>query len=97
MSETHNGERRRRGTRQWQQLIAAQADSGLSQREFCARESIPLGSFCNAKRRLQGNGSAAVEAASDFVSLSPARPPAPAGWEVELSMGDDVIVRVRGG
>ena len=93
MSETYNGERRRRSTMQWQQLITAQAASGLSQREFCARESIPLGSFCNARRRLQVNGNAVVEAAPDFVSLSPV----PTAWEVELSVGDGVIIRVRGG
>ena len=97
MNETRNGERRRRSTAQWRQLIGAQAASGLSQREFCARESIPLGSFCNAKRRLQVNGGARVEAQSDFMSLTPLHAPASSGWEVELSLGEGVVMRVRGG
>lgn len=97
MNEFNGEKRRRRSTEQWQQLIASQTESGLSQREFCARESIPLGSFCNAKRRLRVNGNARVGAQSDFVSLSPMPAPASSGWEVELSVGDGVIIRVRGG
>ena len=95
MNESHNGERRRRSTTEWRQLITAQTNSGLSQREFCARESIPLGSFCNAKHRLQANGSARAESQSDFVSLLPLHQTSTSGWDIELSVGSGVTIRVR--
>ena len=76
-----------RSEAEWTSIIADFERSGLSQREFCESRELSLKTFGNWRRRLclgGGKGS--------FVELSP---PAVSGWDVELDLGDGVVLRVR--
>jgi len=95
-----NGSRyRRRDTSEWSALLAEQAASGQSQRAFCAAQGVALSSFCAAKRRLgggsDGDGAPAREAA-EFVAI-PVGALGAASWEIELDLGEGVVVRLRRG
>lgn len=85
----------RRSREQWAALFAEQADSGLSQTAFCASRGIVVSTFTNAKRRLDVSGG---HADHDFVALSmdgsTTRDVTPA-WNIELSLGAEVVLRIR--
>lgn len=84
----------RRSRAQWRRLVAEQAGSGLSQRAFCERRGLTYASFCGWKRRLgdepvsEGDGAA-------FVEMAVAPAPPSSGWDVELALGDGVVLRLR--
>ena len=87
------GRRRiRRQANEWSALILEQADSGLSQRAFCASKGVSVSSFGAARRRLgTTRPGARIE---DFVAIPMGRVTA-SDWEVELDLGDGVVLRVR--
>ena len=95
------GKRKTRGARrsreQWAALLAEQAQSGLSREAFCSSRGLVLSTFANAKRRLREAADTAGSG-EDFVALSVESPTpqsvAPA-WDVELSLGADVVLRIR--
>ena len=81
---------------QWLAIIAEQVDSGLSQKRFCEAHSITPSAFYNAKSRY--NGATGVAEAAQFISVCvdpPPVEPARPTWEVELSLGDGVTLRLR--
>jgi len=89
--------RKRRGRAQWQRLITEQAGSGLSQRAFCERRGLAYATFCGWRRRLgveaperkrEDEGAAFVELDVGSAAPGPA-------WEVELALGEGVVLRVR--
>ena len=86
----------RRSTEQWRCLIEEQQSSGLTQRVFCSRRQLAVSTFALWKGRLSARDLTDPSAAA-FVELTP--PPAalatPEGWEVELSLGEGVRLRVR--
>ena len=74
-----------RSATEWTGIMADYERSGLSQRKFCASRGLSLKTFGNWRHRLgAGKGS--------FVALSP---PAESGWDVELDLGDGVVLRLR--
>ena len=76
-----------RSEAEWNSIMADFERSGLSRREFCESRGLSLKTFGNWRRRLclgGGKGS--------FVELAP---PAVSGWDVELELGDGVVLRVR--
>ena len=85
----------RRGEAQWRSILSAFAASGLSQKAFCEREGLALSTFGYWKRKLQ----------SERVAPSPNAGPAvidlgmlddrPAGWEVEIALGEGVSLTLR--
>jgi putative transposase len=86
--ETGSGRVRRSGA-EWERLVAEQAGSGLGQRAFCEQRGVSYGTFCGWRRRLREEGSGArfVEVALEGAPL--------ARWEVELALGDGVVLRLR--
>ena len=84
--------RLRRGVSEWRELIAEQADSGLSQRAFCESRGLALASFTKAKRRYAKQQSASL--ASDFIPVERDAAGSSA-WEVELTLGDGIRLRLR--
>lgn len=89
--------RRHRTREEWVGIIHDQGESGLSQRAFCERHGITLSSFHNAKARLRSNVLVPVtQPAFLGVTVDEAceASSAPA-WEVELSLGGGVVLRVR--
>lgn len=80
----------RRTAAQWQTVVAAQQDSGLSQREYCEREGISLSSFSHWRRKLNGKRVAQAQ----FVELS-GEARTDRDWQVELTLGERVVLRIR--
>ena len=83
----------RRTVAQWEALISAQAHSGLAVRNFCIERGIGYSTFNCWKSRL-ADGPQPVAGADRFVELSPPAVSVDSCWEVELSLGADVVLRV---
>jgi hypothetical protein len=80
----------RRSPAEWQAVISKHERSGLSRLAFCRREGIPPTSFDKWKRRLW-----ARRPAAEFVDVtSPTI--GPTGWEVEVTLPNGVVLRIRG-
>lgn len=98
MSSTQKQARVRRSRTQWQRLLAEQAASGLGIGAFCAAHGLAPSSFRNWRRRLESQGEVVrARRAAGFVELAPRPAPVAASWEVELELGDGVVLRVRRG
>jgi len=91
MAGATRGRRVRRDRVQWQRLIEEQGASGLTQQAFCTRRRVAYATFCTWKRRLRDDVSAQppgfVEVGLDEAPMS--------GWDVELELGDGIVLRVR--
>jgi hypothetical protein len=85
----------RRTALQWERLITRQAEGTLSQRAFCAEQGLSYGSFCHWKRRLRDECAGGGEPGG-FVEL-PVAASQRAQWDVELTLGEGVVLRVRCG
>lgn len=90
----------RRTAEEWAVLLAEQAESGLSQAAFCMSRGLTLPSFVNAKHRFRTEGVPAggMSRRDDFVALDidTEHPPPPATtWDIELSLGTQVVLRIR--
>jgi len=87
----------RRSRAQWQWLIAEQAGSGLSQRAFCERRGLAYATFCGWRRRLREELAARARESDGpaFVELDVAGAASGSGWEVELALGEGVVLRLR--
>ena len=92
MAGTARQRRIRRDAGEWSSLSGEQADSGLSQRAFCASKGVSLSSFCAARRRLAMP--TPVTRMEDFLAI-PVGSVSASGWEVELDLGDGLVLRVR--
>ena len=83
--------RKRRSGDEWQRLIDEQAESGQSQSTFCAARGISVASLQNWKRRL-----AAPEATpKPWLELGTLAEASSARWDVELDLGDGIVLRLR--
>ena len=101
---------RRRSQEYWQGQVEAHRRSGLSQVAFCRRRGLRKGTFSFWKWKLTrearaGRGPAIAgrsAATSAFVPIQLAARPEPvavtagAGGEIEITLGRDRCVRVRG-
>ncbi|MFT5392056.1 MAG: putative transposase [Gammaproteobacteria bacterium] len=93
--------RRHRTAREWETVLAEQASSGLSQKAYCQRHGITLSGFYNARSRLKSKAGSLVpspDAPAEFIDISLDALPAPAPtrhWDVELSLGEGVMLRIR--
>jgi hypothetical protein len=89
--------RKHRTPEQWQALINQQRDSGLSAMQFCKQASIGYASFCNWRKRLPdvpaGDGSDEANFL-DLSSLMSGSPSSGAGWNIVLSLGNGVELRL---
>ena len=91
--------RKHRTPDQWQALVNQQRDSGLSARQFCEQENIGYASFCNWRKRLSdpsvddsaGSGEASF---LDLSSLMDTSQPSGPGWNIVLSLGNGVELRL---
>jgi len=78
----------RRTEAQWHDLLDTFERSDLSVKQFCAEQELTVSSF-----HLWRNKRRAV-AKEQFVPLV-APTAAPSGWEIELSLGDGLTLRLR--
>ena len=91
--------RKHRPQNQWQTFVDKQRDSGLSAVQFCKQEDIGYASFCSWRKRLTeepaadsaGSGEAGFLDLSSLMSASPSAGP---GWNIVLSLGNGVELRL---
>ncbi len=84
---------KRRTPALWRALFAEQARSGLSVKAFCAQRGIGYSTFARWKSALSGAEQTAPQTLS-FIELSPPQSPSNGGWDVELTLGPDIILRL---
>lgn len=98
----------RRSPQEWRELFEDYARSGESRRGFCARNDIARSTFDWWQRRVRAQGRGVEPALSDdpdgralFVELThPAAArveQAPRPWDVELTLGAGIVLRLRTG
>lgn len=91
---------RGRSLEQWKALFAEQAASGVSQQAFCRARGLSTSAFYQAKSRMKTSGAMPVAAAvSEFIAVSvdsaPPMSESPPAWDVELTLGAGVVLRLR--
>ena len=93
---------------QWQQIMDHYHRSGLNQKTFCQQEGLAMSTFSKWRKQLGlVNTRPAVDTDADFrplVSSPPLTVTAAAEhtrdhdhWDVELMLGDGIILRLRTG
>jgi transposase-like protein len=93
MTTQRKSRAKRRTPAVWRGLFAEHAQSGLSVKAFCAQRGIGYSTFSNWKRRLVSTGLGDDDAAG-FVELSPLQALPDKQWDIELTLGDDIVLRV---
>lgn len=91
--------RKHRTPEQWQALVDQQRDSGLSAPQFCKQQGIGYASFCNWRKRLADqltdhspdSGEASFLDLSSLMGASTSSGP---GWNIVLSLGNGVELRL---
>ena len=83
----------RRSEEQWRTIIAEQVQSGESIQRFCRRRGIGYSTFGQWKSRLSRIASS-VSSHSDFVEILTPVERLNAQWDVELALGEGIILRV---
>jgi len=85
----------RRSAEQWQAIMANYEASGLSQEAFCAQASLAMSTFSKWRKQLT-NGMADAAVSPMFVDLSPLTGcEQRSGWDIELTFGDGMRLRLR--
>jgi hypothetical protein len=93
----------RRTQGQWKALLERQAASGQSIEAFCRSESITTASFYRWRKQLseaQGGVEMSLSDSSPapaFVDLGALGDGGGGSWELELSLGGGMVLRLRGG
>ena len=93
-----NRQRVRRSPDQWRALFDHFERSGQTQEQFCAEQDLGLSTFSRWRQLLREKVPVpqALESDALFVEL-PQQAPTPAvqPWDVELQLGDGVVLRLR--
>ena len=95
MAKRRKGHRVRRTLEEWRALVEEHKASGESPTAFCAQRGLVLSSFHRARGRLARATLATAPKGVDFLPVS-GTPHDDAGWELELSVGERVVIRLRG-
>ena len=87
----------RRTPTQWSALLDQYRDSAQTQTAFCAARGLAISSFTRALRQAR-DGGVDVERSSAFVPVvvdDTLMPVEPSAWEVELTLGASIVLRIR--
>ena len=84
--------RRVRSEAEWQALMADFEGWDGSQVSFCEARGVPVKTFQCWRRKRGLTAGAASGKLGGFVEIAAATGP---GWDVELSLGDGVVLRLR--
>lgn len=85
----------------WRQLVAQYESGSLTQKIFCQQHQISIGSLHKWRKRFKQ-----IEGMNDFIEISqtiiPTTPSLPpdmeqnnSDWQVELELGQGMVLRVR--
>ena len=84
----------RRTRADWQGLVDSHHKSGLSARAFCDQHGVGYASFCQWRQRLSAPARAEEPA---FISLNRVAAPPSTPWDLEVELGNGVVLRLRRG
>ncbi len=83
----------RRTTAQWQNILLAYQESGLSQEAFCTQQSIAASTFCQWRLAAEEPRDQAIP---KFIELtSTLSLDYSAEWDIELSLSSTIVLRIR--
>jgi len=91
----------RRSRREWESLIVRAERSALSVSAFCAAQGISTASFYLWRKRLGADVGVPAAVPAAFLDLGELEAQAGGGaervggWEVELALGDGLVLRLR--
>lgn len=80
----------RRTPEQWRQILDKFRASGLDRKTFCEQQGLRRESLRRAEHRLSQTEPAGMSFVE--VSASPAEPTR--GWDIELELGDGLVLRL---
>ncbi|WP_308365343.1 MULTISPECIES: IS66 family insertion sequence element accessory protein TnpB [unclassified Microbulbifer] len=89
--------RPRRSAEQWQSLIDEWQVSGMPATQFCTERTIGYASFCQWRKRLATPDLNIVQdrkAEPDFIDLATLNVGSSSGWEIVLSLGNGVELKL---
>ena len=93
-----SGRAARRTQTQWSKLLEQYGQSAQTQTALCASRGSPISSFTSALRRAREGGFDAARAnafvAVEVYSVTHATPAS--AWNVELTLGAGIVLRIRG-
>lgn len=88
----------RRTAEQWFTLVESQQQSGLSAPRYCEQHNLSYASFCKWRQRFSVADSGSTEFTngeiSDFVDLSSMAASTTGRWQITLSLGDGVELKL---
>lgn len=79
-----------RSRSEWDQLLAAYEQRTVSRRAFCAQADVSPSTLDYWRRKLRDEGSATA----GFIELAAGSEAGQRGWEVELALGDGMVLRL---
>ena len=79
----------------WREVVTRQRESGLSIKEFCAKEAVATATFFVWKRRLAGGATPAIVGFAP-VRLQPETLSEPAPGEIEILLPHERRIRLTG-
>ena len=79
-----------RSRAQWQKLLADYDQRTVTRRAFCAQAGVSPSTLDYWRRKLRGEGSGPA----GFIELADGGDAGRSGWEVELALGDGVVLRL---
>jgi hypothetical protein len=85
--------RSKRTVDQWQKLFSEQSQSGESIKVFCTSRGIGYSTFSKWKSRL-ADVTRSADQTMHFVELSPPSVSAASRWDVELTLGSNIVLRI---
>lgn len=89
--------RPRRSAQQWQVLLHEWQTSAMSAKQFCSERGIGYASFCQWRKRLSApdrNIEQEQEADPAFIDLATLSSGSSPGWEIVLSLGNGVELKL---
>lgn len=92
MPQVTNPRSRRRSPEEWAQLMIAYEESGLGQRQFCQDHGLGYSTFGKWKKRLSASTHFPE---TDLIEITSTVTEPPSPWEVELTLGSGMVLRVR--
>ncbi len=85
----------RRSVSQWEEIMQAYEESGLTQEAFCIQQSLATSTFYKWRQRLAGE-KRYNQAVPEFIELTPTTQAVNSShWDIELSLSSSIVLRIR--
>ena len=87
----------KRTSEQWRAIFDRYRDSGQSREQFCLEQGISFSTFSHWRTKLHKQVSQPLPDDSVLFRelTSEVPPPVSPGWDIELQLGTDVVLRLR--